>query len=399
MSNYTLDAVGNRITRQTIAENDSYTYDPTYQLTGVQTKWVGLEAQAMQNPTYHVASGVTKTVAVTYDPMGNRASYRETYTGGVGALNKTYAYSPANEMLSDGGVGQTFDNNGNLTNRGGVAFTWDARNRLVGVGSGWSAVYDFNNHIAMKADGNMQIIFIYDVFGRNLFAEVDGVSGIPKNVFSYDGMGLIGQANVLASGKLNQTYSLYDGLGSVLTVTDNSNKTLANYITDAFGVSILSTNYETPFRYTGRWGSYTDRRAGVLNWNRWYIPEQSRWGSRDLEGIRGEYNLYGFVFNNPNRHTDTFGTGLLSDTWNWWAAWFSSQWQNLVGAGITIATKGKPASDLMIPIDAGNAVNAGGALLKTYQENTKCDNSYLHAGEPGWQQPGPVPTPIQVQNM
>ena len=64
----------------------------------------------------------------------------------------------------------------------------------------------------------------------------------------------------------------------------------------------------TPFRYTGRWGGYSDADVGqVLNWNRWYGPGAGRWGSRDPIGDVDYENLYIYVGNTPIAFLDPIG--------------------------------------------------------------------------------------------
>ena len=87
-------------------------------------------------------------------------------------------------------------------------------------------------------------------------------------------------------------------------------ETFDNYEYGAFGeedgqqIELAST----PFRYTGRWGGYSDADVSqVLNWNRWYGPDAGRWGSRDPIGIDGGFNTYVYVSNHLPSWVDPFG--------------------------------------------------------------------------------------------
>jgi RHS repeat-associated protein len=163
-------------------------------------------------------------------------------------------------------------------------------------------VYDWTNLITKKDNGE----FIFDDKGH-LLAQVNVNSGTPWNVFGWDGIGLESEEGVGKTGTLTSAYPLFDGLGSVLTMTDQTNRTLANIPTDAFGVPTAIPNYDTPFKYTGRWGGYTDERVGVLNWHRWYNPELGRWLNQDPIRYNGGFYLFEYAANNPVRQTDSTG--------------------------------------------------------------------------------------------
>ena len=70
---------------------------------------------------------------------------------------------------------------------------------------------------------------------------------------------------------------------------------LHNYIYGAFGEGgRIGVGYE------GKWGGYFDQRsAGILNWNRWYLPLLGEWLRRDPIGLKGGLNYYSYVGNNP----------------------------------------------------------------------------------------------------
>lgn len=211
-------------------------------------------------------------------------------------------------MTSDGGISQALDDNGNLTSSGAETRVWDARNRLIGIQTpgqdNWSATYAFDNRINGRSVGVTQTAFLYDDRGQ-LWAEVDAQTGKPSKVYSYDAVGLWSEAE-LRDGKLVPSYPLFDGLGSVLAMTDRQNNVKQTWAYDAFG-ALSYGSADGGFGYTGRWGGYTDPRAGVLNWNRWYLPKAGRWGSRDPIGIFGGLNLYGYVLNRQTLLTDPWG--------------------------------------------------------------------------------------------
>jgi RHS repeat-associated protein len=306
-SRYTLDAVGNRIDRTDASGTHTFSFDKIYQLTGIKTQWAGIQETA----TYHLAPGVTTTAAWSYDAMGNRNNYTEAYTGNIPSLNRTYNYDDANEMTADGSMSQSFDGNGNLTSGGGEILTWDNRNRLIaGVTQtgqiSWTANYDYSNRISSKSFGGVTTNFIYDDRGH-LLAEIDA-SGAPLRLYSYDGTGL-SAIHTVQNGQLETSYPLFDGLGSVVALADQYGKKSADYGYSEWGQENWpGGDTDNPFRYTGRWGGYTDDVIGrVLNWNRWYNVQEGRWESRDKK--RGG-NQFEYVRNNPVRWTDRKGKDI-----------------------------------------------------------------------------------------
>jgi RHS repeat-associated protein len=305
-SKYVLDRVGNRMSKQDLSGTISYSYDNLYQLTGIQNPATNYQTDA----THHLVPGLTTTASVTYDPMGNRTSYSESYTGGLPIFSKSYNYDRANEMTNAGGIAQTFDKNGNLATSGSETLTWDGRNRLIGnqqLGkTAWSSVYDYNNRIAGRTVGLTQTVYVYDDFGR-LLAELDG-SGKPIALYSNDAIGLVGRVTLNASnGKWDPEYFLYDGLGSVITMVNIHGQVHGDFEYDAFG-NALQPNTKEPFGYSGKWQGYTDSNLGkILDWNRWFAPFAGNWMSRDVIGTLGGANLYTYCLNENTLMVDPTG--------------------------------------------------------------------------------------------
>jgi len=104
---YTLDNVGNRLTRrETVGTDapatDTYEYDNLYRLTSVD---------------YGAPSYPDQTYA--YDPMGNRTQLVE------GAVTTDYTYDAADRVLNAGSATFAFDDNGNQVREGNRTFTYD----------------------------------------------------------------------------------------------------------------------------------------------------------------------------------------------------------------------------------------------------------------------------------
>ena len=107
--NYTLDKVGNRLSKSGTV-NETYSYDAVYRL--LQT------VKPKESEKY------------TYDAVGNRLT-------GPGAKDISYLYNAGNQMTKGRQFGYVYDNNGNQTTRAlgnsidkSWTLTWDYENRL-----------------------------------------------------------------------------------------------------------------------------------------------------------------------------------------------------------------------------------------------------------------------------
>jgi YD repeat-containing protein len=104
---YTPDAVGNISQEVTNGLIWDYTRDGLDRLT-----------QATQG---------THTYAWAYNLAGDRLSQT------IDGAKTHYGYDGAGRVVSAGGMAAGYDANGNLTTFGSDAYTWDVRNRLVGL--------------------------------------------------------------------------------------------------------------------------------------------------------------------------------------------------------------------------------------------------------------------------
>jgi RHS repeat-associated protein len=108
---------------------------------------------------------------------------------------------------------------------------------------------------------------------------------------------------------LSTKHYLFDGLGSVVALTDTRGNKTRDYAYDEWGNELWpGGDDENPYRFTGRWGGFTEDATGrVLNWHRWYAGETGRWGSRDPIGIAGGMNIFVAVLNNHVNFIDPSG--------------------------------------------------------------------------------------------
>lgn len=80
------------------------------------------------------------------------------------------SYNEANQMLSFNDKNITYDNNGNMTSVtnscGTTTYTWDVRNRLVGI----------NGFILTSTCSSLTASFKYDALNRRIEKNINGVT-------------------------------------------------------------------------------------------------------------------------------------------------------------------------------------------------------------------------------
>ncbi len=222
-----------------------------------------------------------------------------------------------------------YDPDGNLTNDGRWAYTWDGENRL--------ATMTVNTNVGPQ----YQLTFAYDSQGRRIQKIVSTNSvAIYTNKFLYDGWNLVStlspSGSLIASymwgndlsgsqqgaggvgGLVEVTYYgasttncflAYDGNGNVAALVNAADgTTLANYEYGPFGEVIRATGPMAkinPFRFSTK---YDDDESDLLYYGyRYYKPTTGTWPNRDPIEERGGLNLYGMIANDPIDRVDLFG--------------------------------------------------------------------------------------------
>jgi RHS repeat-associated protein len=290
---FNYDALGRR-TRLSLPNGVStdYQYDPASRLTSL---------------IYRNAVGVLGDLTYHYDKAGNR-------TGVGGSFARTLlpdpvptaAYDAANRQFQFGDKTMAYDANGNMTtisdSSGSTTYSWDARNRLVGLngpGKTASFIYDVIGRRGATIINGQRVQYLYD--GMNPVQETDGAAVLANTL---TGLGIDEYFNRADSSGSQQVLS--DALGSTVALTDGNGSVQTEYHYEPFGRTTVSgASSANPFQYTGRENDGT----GLYYYRaRYYHPALQRFVSEDPIGFGGgDVNLYGYVWNNPVIFADTRG--------------------------------------------------------------------------------------------
>ncbi|MEI6779931.1 MAG: RHS repeat-associated core domain-containing protein [Verrucomicrobiota bacterium] len=230
-----------------------------------------------------------------------------------------------------------YDLDGNLTNDGHWAYTWDAENRLVrmtnnattGPQQGLAFEYDWSGrriHKQVWSQGvapTNNVKFLYD--GWNLLAEVNATNNAVIRSFlwgndlsgSPQGAGGVGGLLMVAYTGTQTTncFVAFDGNGNVAALADvGSTNVFAQYEYGPFGEVIRATGpmaKANPFRWSTQ---YQDDETDLVCYlHRYYSPSTGRWPNRDPLAELGGLNLYSFVYNNPLTYWDYLGNDPQSN--------------------------------------------------------------------------------------
>ncbi len=194
----------------------------------------------------------------------------------------------------------TYDANGNMasvTNTcGTTTYSWDARNRLVGI-------------TGFKPDCSLLTAsFLYDAVGRRVQKTINGQT----IQYLYDGVDIIQEiTNGLPSVNYIRTLNIdeplaridlatntvryyhADALGSIIGLSNESGQEVTKYAYDPFGQVVISGEMsDNPFQYTGRENDGT----GLYYYRaRYYSSELQRFVSEDPIGLKGGINFFAYV--------------------------------------------------------------------------------------------------------
>jgi len=181
------------------------------------------------------------------------------------------------------------------------------------------------------------VVFTYDAFGRRIGRVISAADAsrayheVDSRKYVYSGWKLVAELNgnnnsvirtyiwannvLLAIIHGNRAYiPTFDGNGNVMTLVDkNTGAVAARYEYSPFGMLLKASGpmaMENPIRFSSE---YQDDVTGLIYYGyRYFNPATQTWLSRDPIGMRGGFNLYAMVNNDPVNGRDLYGLGPLS---------------------------------------------------------------------------------------
>jgi RHS repeat-associated protein len=249
------------------------------------------------------AQGGGQSWSYAYDANGNRTS--ETFNGAT----TSYTYNAANQLTAVGATTFAYDFNGNLvSSSAGLGYGYNPRDQTISIRPSLNAVRQKEEYA-----------------GTNQWERTASIRSAKYTRFHNDKLGVAvrthdqegttsytrDQDGTLVSQRApaGRFYYLFDGLGSVVALTDSAGNVAATYKYDPFGKDIGSTGtVVNPWRFHGE---YYSAEVGLYKMGlRWYDPAVGRWTQRDvIEQPLQEagWNSYIFAGDNPVNFTDPTG--------------------------------------------------------------------------------------------
>lgn len=260
----------------------------------------------------------------TYDVL-DRLTLAEERTS-AGALLNSYAYAyDANSNRTSqtvNGVTTTYDHNAadQLTRAGTTTFGYDGNGNETSRSDGRAAAYNPKDQTtSMTPPGGSAIAMSYRDNGQFHRVTAGGTS------FQDNALGL-GRETTLgastsyvrdSSGSLLEQrlpsgdyYYLFDGLGSVMALTDTGGNVVTTYKYEPFGKSMcaLDCSIKNPWRFLGALGVHFDAQTDLHKMgDRYYDASLGRFSQGDpLPG--GSANGYDYANQDPINQMDPAGT-------------------------------------------------------------------------------------------
>ncbi|GCE28124.1 hypothetical protein KDA_36080 [Dictyobacter alpinus] len=154
-------------------------------------------------------------------------------------------------------------------------------------------------------------------------------------------------------------YYLFDGLGSIVGLTDSAGNMAASYDYDPFGAiagSVIQTGVNSPWQYAG---GYADSSTGLIKFGiRYYDPIFGRWTQRTPVGGSLQETLkanpYEYADDNQVNETDVSGACTPVEL----VAYFIADASAVIAATIAFAALAAVLAPILAPVLAGGALTA-----------------------------------------
>ncbi|MEZ4672578.1 MAG: RHS repeat-associated core domain-containing protein [Anaerolineae bacterium] len=240
----------------------------------------------------------------TYDRAGNRLSESLAINGAAPTV-VSRTYNAANQISS---AGYTYDNNGNLTNDGTNAYTWDRANRMTGVGS-YNFAYDGLGNRFRQVASSIPTDYLLDLQPGLAVVLRDTYSpGNEKRYYVHGPRGLMAEKYQTSPWE----WTVQDGLGSIRTrVNFNASDTvLDNRNYSPYGETYDDAGYLSWYGFTGEWQATNYKQVHLRARN--YNTGMGAFTSQDLlESL----NRYVYASGNPINRVDRNGLQDFPDNY------------------------------------------------------------------------------------
>lgn len=253
----------------------------------------------------------------TYDANGNHLTETNTLRG----INRSYAVSSEDHLITAGSDTYQFNTDGFLTQKttqaGTMTTTYSSSGELLSAalpgGTNITCDHDpMGRRIAKRLNGAITEKYLWKD-AITLLAVYDASDNLVMRFIYADG-----RTPVSMSYNGSTYYLAYDQIGSLRTATDTSGNIVKKIDYDSFGSIISDTNpaMGIPFGFAG---GLHDRDINLVRFGaRDYDPTLGRWTAKDpIDFAGGDSNLYGYVENNPINMVDPEGLIGWDNIFKW----------------------------------------------------------------------------------
>jgi RHS repeat-associated protein len=302
-------ALRQSVTDQLANAKTTYHYDSADRLT---------EAKATSGGT------LLSEYQYAYDQTGNRCAQNiGSPIGSFGCSSSgsgvtTYTYNNANELTGANSTTYSFDGNGNETgNSAGLSLAYNAKDQTTSITAPEQEQVNFSYRGAGQADRTSAgpLTFINSLLGVSSQTDSSGTAAFTRDP----------QGNLLEKrGPQGNAYYLFDGLGSVIGLTDANGNLIDGftYKYSPYGEP-LNTPPEgypgNPWTYAGNSNAYYDHETGHYKiGQRYYDPATGRWTQTDLVSDPIDphgWNQYDYTGDDPINHVDPSGMCWTGFCW------------------------------------------------------------------------------------
>jgi RHS repeat-associated protein len=276
--------------------------------------------------------GILKQWNYTYDLADNMTT-KAVYMPGTGTRTTVYTFNSANEAVSEVFNGSsttnfTYDAWGRTLSKvrdGSTSESYAYRygGKLYSVTTNYPAnsnstyQYRGDERLYSRTNGGATTRFNYGT-GFQVLTE-EATDGTLQMSYVHDFITPTGRVLADLAGTDPATgaarYYYHDNIDSTRRIRGADKASLAQYEFDPYGLYYAVSGAESPYK----WGPYRMDTSNSMYYtpNRWYVPMQARWLTRDPLGMVDGPNVYAYVRNAPIIHNDPSGENAACIAIGW----------------------------------------------------------------------------------